>query len=193
MLAVSLIIVSFAQGADLERADVGKSKPTWHDLPGVDGKSHSLADLDSKDAVVVAITCNHCPIALEYFDRLKAFARQHDSTDSKVALVAISLSDLETDKLPRMKELAQRHQLNFPYLHDASQRVGKELGATVTPQFFVLNQNRTLIYRGAWDDNVNVAKVKTRYVEAAVSAVLEGKLPATRETRARGCVISYER
>jgi peroxiredoxin len=191
LVTLPIIIVTLAQGADSERIRIGQAKPNWRNLPGVDGKMHSLADLNRKTAVVVAITCNHCPIALEYFDRLKAFTSHHGEQDGKVALVAVSLSDLETDKLPRMKELAAKYQLNFAYLHDASQRIGKELGATVTPQFFVLNQDRKLVYRGAWDDNVNASKVKTHYVEDAVAAVLVGKQPAQSETKARGCSITY--
>jgi peroxiredoxin len=163
----------------------------WHDLPGVDGKSHSLAEL-GQDVVVVAITCNHCPIAMEYFGRLKEFAERYCQPAGRVALVAISLSNLETDKIERMKELAQRESLNFPYLHDATQNVGKQLNATVTPQFFVLDRQRQVVYRGAWDDAVNQTKVKQRYVEAAVQSLLNGQPSAVAETRAIGCRIVYK-
>lgn len=171
---------------------VGEAKPGWENLPGVDGKNHSLAELSSRDVVVVAVTCNHCPIAAEYVDRMKQFAKKRCGDDSKVALVAVSVSQFETDKLPRMKEAAKRRGFNFPYLYDESQEIARKLGASVTPEFFVLDKQRTLVYRGAWDDNVNEASVKQRYVELAVDALLAGNAPPVKETRARGCPVDYE-
>lgn len=169
---------------------VASRQPSWRDLPGVDGKRHSLADLEPAKAVVIVITCNHCPIAIQYYDRMKAFVRQQQERgEGRVALVAISVSDLETDKLPRMKEMAQRQQFNFPYLQDVSKGIARQLQATVTPQCFVLDQQRAVVYRGAWDDNVNPARVTNRYVEDAVTAVLAGKKPLVAETKARGCLI----
>jgi peroxiredoxin len=192
-LSLSVIIVALVHGADAKLANFDDLQSAWHELPGVDDQLHSLSDLQDKRVIVVAITCNHCPIALEYFDRLNDFASQHCGEEGQVALVAISLSDLETDKLPRMKELSHRHQFQFPYLHDSTQRVGKALGAKVTPQFFVLDHDRKLAYHGAWDDSVNAEKVKAQYVEDAVTALLSGKKPAVTESKARGCLISYKK
>lgn len=193
-VAVFVLTVVFgkpAHSADPKPPAVGKVRVNWTDLPGTDDKKHSLADFADRDAVVIAITCNHCPIAIEYFTRLKQFATKHCGPKGKVALVAISLSDLETDELSRMKELAERQSFNFPYVRDDSQRIGKQIGATVTPQFFVLDRNRTLAYRGAWDDDVNESKVKTLFVEDAVTAILAGREPKVSETKARGCHIDY--
>jgi peroxiredoxin len=192
-LFVALLVAAACFGTNLsDKANGARTKPTWRDLPGVDGKKHSLDNL-SQDVVVVAITCNHCPVAMEYFGRLKEFTQQLCGPGGKVALVAVSLSNLETDKLPRMQQLAEREGFNFPYLHDESQEVGKQLGATATPQFFVLNKERSIVYRGAWDDDLNVAKVKKRHVEDAVKAVLDGKMPLVPETRAIGCAIVYDK
>jgi peroxiredoxin len=167
------------------------TKVSWKDLPGVDGKKHSLADLQDKDVVVLAVTCNHCPVALEYYARMKDFVRTVASGGSKVALVAVAFGDLEADKLPRMKQIASRQGFNFPYLYDESQTLGRCLGATRTPQFFVLDAQRRLVYRGAWDDHNNQAKVTKRYVEDVVKALLDGKKPVWGETEARGCAITY--
>lgn len=169
--------------------------PSWKNLPGVDGKLHSLTDLAGAKAVVVVVTCNHCPIAIQYYDRMKAYVKQQQGLGGggRVALVAISVSDLETDQLPRMKEMAQRQEFNFPYLQDRSQRIARDLQATVTPQCFVFNEQRKVVYRGAWDDNVNAARVTSRYVEEAVAAVLAGKPPVIAETKPRGCLIDYRK
>lgn len=188
----TLLFLVSAIVAEDDRPKVGAAKPTWKDLPGVDDKKHSLEDLAGKEIVVVAVTCNHCPIAQEYIDRMKDFAAKYCGTKGKVALVAIVVSHEETDRLPRMKEVWKEKGFNFPYLYDESQKVGKALGATHTPQFFVLNRDRVLVYRGAWDNSVNPARVKTRYVEDAVKAVLDGKMPGVTETKAKGCRITYE-
>lgn len=188
VICVVALISPLCQGAEPAKVIVGKAKASWSDLPGVDDQRHSLGDL-KQDVVVVAITCNHCPIAVEYFSRLNEFVAAHK--ENSVGLVAISLSNWEADKLPRMKQLAEREGFAFPYLHDESQQIGKDLGATVTPQFFVLNRDRTLVYRGPWDDNLNPTKVKNHYVEDAVKAALQGKQPAVSEVRAVGCGIKY--
>jgi peroxiredoxin len=170
---------------------VGDAKPTWRELPGVDGKNHSLSDLKSKQVVVVAITCNHCPIANQYFERMNQFVEEYGGADGNVSLVAISVSAMETDKLPRMREMAERQRFKFSYLYDESQQIAWDLGASVTPEFFVLDRRRVLVYRGAWDDNINPAKVNVRHVEAAVAEALAGTAPAVAEAPARGCAIDY--
>src|SRR5947209_5895001 len=76
---------------------IGDPAPAWKDLPGTDGKNHSLADLSAKNVVVVVFTCNSCPIAMEYEDRLLAFSRKHSGPDSKVALVAINVNKIPED------------------------------------------------------------------------------------------------
>lgn len=192
LFVAAFSFVPSARGAEPDKPRIGVAKPKWEKLPGVDGKLHSLADLADRPVVVVAVTCNHCPIAIEYGDRLKKFVAARCGADGKVALVAVSVSHFETDKLPRMKEAARRRGFNFPYLYDESQELGKQLGASVTPEFFVLDKDRTLVYRGAWDDDVNESSVKMRYVEAAVDAVLAGKKPPVAETKSRGCPVDYE-
>lgn len=188
-----IVLVTTARSAEPGSVQIGHTKPSWQDLPGVDGKNHSLVDLQDKKIIVIAITCNHCPIAREYFERLKQFSQEQCGPKSDVALVAISISHMESDKLEQMKELSQREGFNFPYLRDESQLIGKALGAAVTPQFFVLDRNRTLVYRGPWDDQINHTKVKTHYVEDAVAALRNGKSPLVADVHSTGCAIQYER
>jgi peroxiredoxin len=162
-----------------------KESITWADLPGVDGKTHSLSDLNDKDVVVVAITRNRCPVAVSYFQKMNELAGR----DRAVALVAINLE--EVDDLDGMKDVARERGFKFPYLRDSSQEVGRRLGATVTPEFFVLNKDREVVYRGAWDDGLPAGKVVHRYVETAVKAARAGKAPAVTATKAAGCAIDY--
>src|SRR5690349_3712322 len=191
-LVVCVALASLARTEEEARkAEVGKAKPTWSNLPGTDDEKHSLADLKKSEVIVIAVTCNHCPLAIEYYDRMKDFATKFCGTDGKVAMVAISVSELETDRLPRMKEMAERKRFNFAYLYDESQESAKSLGATNTPQFFILDKNRVLVYRGAWDDNFNSTKVTKQYVEESVAALLAGKKPEVAETKAPGCIVTY--
>ncbi|MGE3806130.1 MAG: thioredoxin family protein [Gemmataceae bacterium] len=171
---------------------VGDQAPEWAGLPGTDGKNHALADLKNKDVVVVVVTCNHCPIAVAYEDRIIDFTKKYAGADSKVAVVAINVNNLDADKLPKMKERAKEKGFNFPYLYDESQKIGKAYGATVTPEFFVLDKNRKVVYMGAMDDTNSANAVKEKYLEAAVDAALKGEKIANTETKGRGCSVKYD-
>jgi len=92
-----------------------------------------------------------------------------------------------------MKERAAEIGFNFPYLYDESQSIGRTLGATVTPHFFVFDKNRKLVYMGALDDNQDQNKAKSAYLEDAVSAALKAEKPKTAETAARGCAVQYQK
>ena len=173
--------------------NIGDKAPEWFELPGVDGKKHSLSDLKAKDAVVVVFTCNSCPYAVDYEDRLDAFAKQHAATDSKVALVAINVNKVAEDLPDEMAKRAKAKDFTFPYLFDESQEIAKEFGAGATPEFFVLNRDRKIVYMGAMDDSPNAKKVTRRHVEEAVIAALAGRQPEIKETVPIGCRIRFER
>jgi peroxiredoxin len=187
--AAAVLAVS-AQAAPLA---IGKSAPTFSGLESADGKSVSLSDFKDKDVLVVCITCNHCPVAVAYQDRTIQFAKKYAGPDSKVAFVAINVNNSEPDKMPKMKELAKEKGLNFPYAYDPSQKIARELGARVTPEFFVFNKDRKLVYTGAMDDSMNADKVTKHYLADAVEAALKGETPKTANTQPRGCGIQYER
>ena len=173
--------------------NIGDKAPEWKDLPGVDGKKLSLSDLKQKDVVVLAFLCNSCPYAVYYENRLIAFAKKHSGKDSKVALVAVNVNKVEEDLPPKMKEKAEAKGFRFPYLFDETQQIAEDYGAGFTPEFFVLNKERQVVYMGAMDDSPNADNVKRRYVDAAVTAALASKLPEVRETVPIGCRIRIER
>src|SRR5271155_4754223 len=102
--------------------NIGDPAPAWKDLPGVGGKRHSLADLADRDLVVVVFTCNSCPIASDYEDRIIAFAKKYCGRGQKAALVAINVNTVEEDLLPHMKERATSKGFPYPYLFDQSQK-----------------------------------------------------------------------
>ena len=190
-VVAGLCLVSACDAGQKTKLKVGDSIPAFNALPGVDGKAMSLSDAKA-DVLVLCITCNHCPVAISYEDRIIDFVKKN-CKDGKVALVAINVNNSEADKLPNMKKRAEEKGFNFPYLYDASQKIATYLGAKVTPHFFVFNKERKLVYQGAMDNNNDAAKATTNYLEAAVNSTLRGETPATASTGARGCGIQYER
>jgi peroxiredoxin len=173
--------------------NIGDPAPAWKDLPGVDGKRHALADLQDREVVVVVFTCNSCPIASDYEDRIIAFAKKYCGPGQKTGLVAINVNTVEEDLLPHMKERAAAKSFPYPYLFDESQKIGKAYGALFTPEFFVLDKDRKVAYMGAFDDNVEPTKIKHAHLEPAVQAVLKGAKASPAESQASGCLIRYAR
>ena len=195
-LAISLLVLSASTYAGKYNPTLspGDAAPSFEKLPGVDGVEHSLAELKDKDVLVLAFPCNSCPPAVDYEHRLLALAKLLAATNG--ALVAVSSNDTSRapeDNLDGMKAKAEKKGFPFWYLRDDGQKVARVYGATFTPEFFVLDQERKVVYMGAFDDNTDPAQVKTKYVEDAVAAALAGKTPATAETVARGCAVRYER
>ncbi len=189
-LLLALVATSVSAGEFNVVLNVGDPAPAWTDLPGVDGRRHALEDLKNKKLAVVVFTCNTCPVAVDYEDRIIDFAQRHADD---VAVVAINVGRGGQESLDAMRQRAEEKKFPFPYLADETQKIGREYGAGATPEFFVLSPERKIVYMGAMDDNSAADKVKTRYLEAAVAAALAGKAPATQETYPHGCRIRYAR
>lgn len=168
----------------------GDPAPEWKELLGVDDQKHGLSELADAKAVVVIFTCNHCPVAQAYEDRLVELAADYKSQG--VELVAINVNNMEDDKLPAMKQRAEAKGYKFAYLYDPSQEIGRAFGATVTPHAFLLDGKHKLAYAGAIDDQMEAAKVEKRYLRDAIDAVLAGNKPETDVTKPMGCGIQYE-
>lgn len=194
MIATAVAISLACRAGEYNPAlSLGDAAPVWEKLPGTDDQEHSLTDLADKDVVIVVFTCNSCPVAVDYEDRIVAAARKHAGPDGRCGLVAINVNRIEEDRLPKMKERAAAKGFPFAYLYDDSQEIAKAYGATYTPEFFVLNKQRKVVYMGGMDDNSNPAEVKQNYLEPAIDAALRGATPAVGETVARGCTIRYQR
>ena len=189
VLALCLLPAVSPAGEFNKTLSVGDPAPVWKDFPGTDGKKHALADHADK-VVILVFTCNSCPIAQEYEDRIVAFA---DKYKDRVAVVAVNVNTGPDDRLDAMRKRSARKKFPFPYLYDESQKVAHDYGATYTPEFFVLTKDRKVAYMGAMDDKTKADEVKDKYLEAAVDALLKGEKPATAETPGRGCLIRYKR
>src|SRR4051812_23293099 len=112
--AVAMSFTAVAHAGEFnEKLKLGDPAPAWTNLPGVDGKSHALADLKDKQVVVLIFTCNSCPVAVGYEDRIIAFAKKF--ADKPVAIVAVNVNTIEADRFDKMKERAKDKGYRFPY------------------------------------------------------------------------------
>jgi peroxiredoxin len=173
--------------------DIKDPAPKWEALPATNGKRIAFDDFKTKQVLVVVFTCNSCPYAVDYEDRLNAFAKKYTGEGMSVALVAINVNKIEEDLLPAMKVRVAEKKFTFPYLFDETQMIAKKFGAGYTPECFVLNQKREVIYMGAIDDSPDKTKVKVKYLENAVAAAFTGELPKVTETVPIGCRIRIVR
>lgn len=164
------------------------------ELPGVDGKNHSLADYQDKKAVAVIFTCNHCPYARAWENRI--IATQNDYEDRGLQVLAISANDAQKypdDGFPQMQRRAEEKGFNFPYLYDESQEVAAAYGAERTPEVFLFDGEGRLAYHGAVDDEYDDPDaVRKHYLRDAVEAVLTSEEPPVKETRPVGCTIKWK-
>jgi peroxiredoxin len=169
---------------------VGDTAPAWQNIVGTDDKQHSLDDYKNAKVVVAIFTCNHCPVARQYEERL--IQLQKDYQAKGVQVVALCVNPGVEDNLPHMKKRAEESGYNFPYLSDPTQVAGRLYGAQKTPEVFVLNAERKVVYMGAIDDNWMAADdVKKPYLRNAIDAALAGRTPEVQEMRATGCGIEY--
>lgn len=170
---------------------VGDKAPTFSGIPAVMGSEDATLGLGEikEDVVVLVFLANHCPVVTQYEDRIIELANAYKGKSVKV--VGVSVNKNESDRLPAIKERVKERGYNYVYGYDASQKMGKEYGATATPQFYVLDKARTIRYTGALDDNGIETKVSKTYVKDAVDALLSGETIEVTETKAIGCGISY--
>ena len=151
-LAVAAAIILAAGGcyAAESKLKIGDAAPGWSGIVGTDDQKHALADYKEAKLLVLVFTCNHCPVAQAYQDRL--IAVQKDFQPKGVQVVAVNVNNIEADRLEAMKKRAKEKGFNFPYLYDATQKIGRDYGAAVTPHVFLLDKDRKIAYMGAVDD-----------------------------------------
>lgn len=172
--------------------ELGTEAPAFS-LPDPDGEIHVLAD--GAAAYLVMFICNHCPFVIHVRDELARLGR--DYADSGVAMVAISSNDIDkhpADAPEHMKRLAAEVGFTFPYLYDEDQATAKAYRAACTPDFFVFDGDRRLVYRGQLDDSrpSNDLPVNGRDLRAALDAVLAGRAVDPRQKPSIGCNIKWK-
>ena len=164
------------------------------ELKSTSSQSISTYHLSDKSALLIVVTCNHCPTALAYWPRIVSLAKQYE--EDNLGVLAINGNDASQkpmDSFAEMQRLVAQDGVPFPYLHDESQEVMKQLGAERTPEVFLFNARRELVYKGAIDDSwENEAAVMRVYLEDAIEFALDGLEIDYPEIPAVGCSIKWK-
>ncbi len=163
-------------------------------LKNTDDKMVSLSDYNDAKGFIVIFTCNTCPYAVSYEDRIIALDKKYASKGYPVIAVMPNNTSIQPkDDMESMKQRAKQKGFTFPYLIDEGQKISPQYGATKTPEVYLLQKTKKgneVKYIGAIDDNYqDAAAVKTKYVENAVDALLSGQPIKEPQTRAIGCSI----
>jgi len=193
---------AYAQERHVETLKIGEKAPDFS-LPGVDGKTYTLRDFKDSDILVVIFTCNHCPTAQAYEDRIIQYVDQY--RDKGVAFVAInpnsdgalSLSELGYsdmgDSFEEMVIRSSEKKFNFPYLYDGdTEETSIKYGPVATPHVFIFDRDRELTYTGRIDDTENpyIDPVE-KNLEDALNAMLKGEPVKVTTTKTFGCSIKW--
>lgn len=195
-LAILAADASFMVAADPQTLEIGQSAPDF-ELPGVDGKNYSLADFEDDELLLVLFTCNHCPTAQAYEERIMDL--QRDFAGQGLGLVAISPNNAEAvrldelgytdlgDSLEDMKLRAEARGFTFPYLYDGeTQETSEAYGVLATPHAYLFDRERKLRYVGRIDDN-EIKEPTRKDLRIAIEELLAGKEVSVPETRVFGC------
>lgn len=163
-------------------------------LENIDGSFVSLSDFNESKGFIVVFTCNTCPYAVAYEDRIEALNKKYAKKGYPVIAIMPNNTEIKPgDSLDAMRKRANKKGFTFPYLIDREQAVFPQYGATKTPHVYVLQKNNEMLivrYIGAIDDNYKDAnKVVLKYVEDAVDALLMNRKVPVSKTRAIGCSI----
>lgn len=170
---------------------LGTEAPSF-DLPGVDGRNHSLDDYADADVLVLIQSCNHCPYVQAWESRMIALQREFGDRGARI--VAVNSNDADSypeDSFDEMRARAESEGFNFDYLYDEPQAVARELGAERTPEVYVFDKDRRLRYHGAIDDARDETAVTQHYLRDAIEAVLAGRDPELTDTPAVGCSVKW--
>jgi len=198
---IALPLAITAAEEQIKTLEIGAQAPDFK-LEGVDGPWYTLKDFSKAKALVVVFTCNHCPTAQAYEDRLIALVNEYKAKG--VALVAISPNDENSvrlnelgytdlnDSFAEMKIRAAHKKFNFPYLYEGDRTgISRAYGPTATPHAFLFDAARKLRYVGRIDDSERESNVKVKDLRNALDAVLAGQPVPVEKTRAFGCSIKW--
>ena len=162
-------------------------------MKNVDGATLTLGKAAGKKGTLVVFTCNHCPFAKAWEERIAEIGNAASKVG--VGVIAINSNDpaaYPDDDYPAMQERAKKLGLQFPYVVDATSEMARAFGASKTPEAFLFDAKGKLVYHGTIDDNSRDASaVKQPWLRQAVDAVAAGQRVATAETKALGCSIKF--
>ncbi len=172
---------------------IGSLAPDFN-LSATNGKKYSLNTFADKKALIVVFSCNHCPYVQAYEDRIMEIQKDYAKDLQVIAISSNEDENYPEDSFENMKARAQMKKFNFPYLHDETQNVAKAYGATHTPEIFLFDKERKMVFHGKIDDNWQEPQsVKSKYLRNAIDELLSGKQISVPETFTIGCTIKWKK
>lgn len=198
VLAIVLVVSAFSVNTTFSSGYNVGDIATDFKLENIDGNMVSLADYKDAKGFIVIFTCNTCPYAVQYEDRIIALDKKYAPKGYPVIAIQPNDPDVQPgDSMEAMKARAASKGFTFPYLMDEGQKIYPQYGATKTPHVYILektNKGNVVKYIGAIDDNYKDASaVNVKYAENAVDALLAGKEVPETKTRAIGCSIKVKK
>lgn len=162
-------------------------------LTGADDKKYSLNSFEDAKVLVIIFMCNHCPYVQSQWDRFVDLQKKFEGKGVRFAGINSNFNpDYPEDSFEKMKEYVQKYNMNFPYLQDDTQEVARAYGAVCTPDIFVYDSEKKLIYHGRLDDNWQNPEAVTRNdLEDAIWALTNGEIPAEEQFPSMGCSIKW--
>jgi hypothetical protein len=192
--ASAILVMGHAVPAAHAAIPVGTAMPAASDrMKNVDGRDLSLADIHGEKGTLVIFSCNHCPWAKAWEERIVAIGNEYPKKGIGVAVVnSNDPAKYPVDSFDGMKDRARERGMTAPYLYDATSDVARAFQAEHTPEAFLFDASGKLVYHGAIDDNAQAPdQVKERYLRDALDALLAGRAIPTAETKALGCGIKF--
>lgn len=170
-------------------------KAPYFELQGIDEHVYTPEDFEEKDILVIIFMCNHCPYVQAIWPKLVELEKSYDEDDN-VQFIGINANDAATypeDSFEKMKEYALKYSMDFPYLYDETQETAIDYSAVCTPDFFVFDKQRKLVYRGRFDDaGANTEAGDSQDLKDAIDALLTGRTVQSSQYPSMGCSIKWK-
>lgn len=172
--------------------EMGSKAPDFR-LPATDEKMYSLKDFSQYRVLVVIFMCNHCPYVQAIWERLVKLKARYNGRGVEFVGINPNLNPkYPEESFEKMKEYFERYKMNFPYLQDATQEVAREYKAQCTPDIYVYNEARELVYHGRLDDNWKDSTAVTKSdLDEAIDVVLSEKTIEGKQVPSMGCSIKW--
>ncbi len=176
----------------IQMLKAGEQAPDFS-LPATDGNTYSLTDFADAKALLIVFMCNHCPYVKPKIEVMKALQIEFGSRGFQlIGINSNDAGDYPEDSFLGMQLTAKEKKLNFPYLHDETQGVARAFGASCTPDPFLFNAERKLVYHGRFDDALEPGQGQgTRWMANAIQAILQDRVPEKDFIYSVGCSIKW--
>lgn len=191
LFVIVLAVSSFAQKQNIQPIAIGTSIPMLdYKMQSTDGKEFSVYDVMQKNGVLVMFSCNTCPYVIKYQQRtLDAIKMAKENGFGVIIINSNEGQRKAEDSYSSMQEYAKGQTYNVPYVVDVKSTVADAYGATRTPECFLFNAKRELVYHGAIDDNTNAIEASRNHLSIALEEVRNGSSITVQESRSVGCTI----